>query len=538
MFKSFVTILSKIPTDVYCGFMLFLFITALQYFHYLPKRYSKVLSNISKAAKIDGDIYSRVEHLVDVIEKEIENEKKSPDIDIFLKEKNKFFIDLLEKVKMKLYDGDFAGMVDIINYDTVVKKHGYRYFASLMPGIFTGLGILGTFLGLVGGLEGLDFSNSSALEGGMKVLISGMSLAFVTSVVGITLSIFWSIIDRSFISGYKRSIEIFNNIFEKDLEEPRIYDLLNEIKELEEEQKNSINTLASDISLEVQNIMEAQVLPYVSDTLVKVLDEGIVSKLDRSFDRIIGEAMYASESSKVLLEKFVDAASENQIDGLNRVVKKFIDSMNSALEGRFEALASSIDEMISWQNSMTENVEGLLKDIGNTSLNIKEINNSVEDTILRFSEYFGNVSNANNKLLENISLIESMSKNTTKLIEDASYIFDDLIDEKSTLESQKDEYIKLMEGYTSEVSQKVSELQRNWSEVSTNLNNLNSGLQKSMGEFGEKTHSSLEQSFDVFDKELAKITIYLDSTISEIRSSVAELPKVIMEFKKSLDVTS
>lgn len=310
------------------------------------------------------------------------------------------------------------------------------------------------------------------------------------------------------------------------------------IVELEEEQRSSINTLASDISLEVQNIMQSIVMPQFAGALVKVLDDGVVSKIDQSFGKVLGEVKTASENSNLLLEKFVDTASTNQIEGLNKIVQEFINNMNGALEGRFEALAHSIDEMISWQSSMTNNVGKLLADITDTSLNIKEINSSVEDTILRFSNYFDKVNNANEKLIENINLIESTSQNIARFITEASQIFKKLNEEKGLFETQKDNYVKLMESYTAQVSQKIAELQQNWNQVSKNLYNLNSSLQQSMGEFGEKTHSSLKQSFEIFDRELALIARYLDGTISEIRSSVAELPIVISEFKKSLDVAN
>lgn len=537
MFINLVTAFSKIPTDIYCILMVAIFIIAMWYFHRLPKKYSGTLTVLSRAFKIEGDIHSKASHAVEVLEKEIEKQKKLSDP--HLKGEDKlYFLNLLEKIKSCLYNGDFSSISEVVNYDTIIAKHGYRSFAGLMPGIFTGLGILGTFLGLVGGLKGLDFSNPSALEGGMNILISGMYLAFVTSVVGIVLSISWSIIDKNRIAKYKSRVDVFNNMFEKYLEKPKLHDFLAKILELEEEQRSSINTLASDISLEVQNIMQSIVMPQFADALVKVLDDGVVSKIDQSFGKVLGEVKTASENSNLLLEKFVDTASANQIEGLNKIVQEFINNMNSALEGRFEALAHSIDEMISWQSSMTNNVGKLLADIADTSLNIKEINSSVEDTILRFSNYFDKVNNANEKLIENINLIESTSQNIAKFITEASQIFKELNEEKGLFETQKDNYVKLMESYTAQVSQKISELQQNWNQVSKNLYNLNSSLQQSMGEFGEKTHSSLKQSFEIFDRELAVIARYLDGTISEIRSSVAELPLVISEFKKSLDVAS
>ena len=54
-----------------------------------------------------------------------------------------------------------------------------------MPGIFTGVGLLGTFLGLTVGLGGIDFSNIETMKSGIEVLLKGTTTAFWTSVVGL-----------------------------------------------------------------------------------------------------------------------------------------------------------------------------------------------------------------------------------------------------------------------------------------------------------------------------------------------------------------
>lgn len=64
--------------------------------------------------------------------------------------------------------------------------------SEVMPGVLTGIGILFTFLGLSAGIFGLDPTNAEQLTSGVSRLLSGMSLAFLTSIAGLGTSLWWT----------------------------------------------------------------------------------------------------------------------------------------------------------------------------------------------------------------------------------------------------------------------------------------------------------------------------------------------------------
>lgn len=76
-------------------------------------------------------------------------------------------------------------------------------FWQAYGGIFTGLGILGTFLGLTYGLSGLDMSNNiETLQNSIKKLLSGVESAFVTSLVGIAGALIYSGVHHQLIKNF------------------------------------------------------------------------------------------------------------------------------------------------------------------------------------------------------------------------------------------------------------------------------------------------------------------------------------------------
>jgi hypothetical protein len=71
-----------------------------------------------------------------------------------------------------------------------------RLFLAV-PGILTGIGVLGTFVGLQMGIGGLDLKNLMNLETSIVPLIEGCAVAFSTSVWGVTASLLFSGLEKA-----------------------------------------------------------------------------------------------------------------------------------------------------------------------------------------------------------------------------------------------------------------------------------------------------------------------------------------------------
>ena len=87
------------------------------------------------------------------------------------------------------------------NEENLISNHIDIRFYNALPGILTGLGILGTFLGLMFGLSNLDFASadSNELREGIAGLLSGATIAFSTSVWGMLSSICFNVLEKKCI---------------------------------------------------------------------------------------------------------------------------------------------------------------------------------------------------------------------------------------------------------------------------------------------------------------------------------------------------
>ena len=200
---------------------------------------------------------------------------------------------------------------DYINDDTVTHGPGNATLAELIPSLLTSLGILGTFMGLSRGLSSLNFADSTELVEGIPVLLEGMRFAFGTSVAGISCRIVFNMRNRISQGSSYRAIDDFVTSFT---------------------QLAMSRPLDNDVQLIIQNQDRNYMLQGINDTLVERLADNVGRSITRAMTPV-------SDS----MDRFIIGATRNQIDGVNRIVARFLDEMDRSLGNQFSAMASAMD---------------------------------------------------------------------------------------------------------------------------------------------------------------------------------------------------
>lgn len=109
----------------------------------------------------------------------------------------------------------YIGTCDLEEYinEDLLDRVGMNYFNSGVSGTLTGLGILGTFLGLSMGLGSFSGDDIFTISDNVGPLLSGMKVAFHTSVYGIFFSLVFNFMYRSIMSDAYGKLENFLNVF-------------------------------------------------------------------------------------------------------------------------------------------------------------------------------------------------------------------------------------------------------------------------------------------------------------------------------------
>lgn len=143
-------------------------------------------------------------------------------IDDFFSQKtlDRLFLEYREKIRAQRETGQvLADIEDYINEDVLATKSWQPVIVQI-PGTLTGLGILGTFVGLIMGIGEVTFTSVDAALSSVQVLLNGIELAFYSSIAGVILSILFNISYRIIWNMLLRDLDQFTESFHKNIVPP------------------------------------------------------------------------------------------------------------------------------------------------------------------------------------------------------------------------------------------------------------------------------------------------------------------------------
>ena len=138
-------------------------------------------------------------------------------IDRFFQQKtlDGLFEEYREKVQHQRETGQIVSDLDEVLNEDVLALHTWKGVIAQLPGTLTGLGILGTFVGLLLGLRNISFVTVEAALGSVQSILAGIDTAFYTSIAGVILSILFNIINNVLRNIMNRETGLFLEEFHK-----------------------------------------------------------------------------------------------------------------------------------------------------------------------------------------------------------------------------------------------------------------------------------------------------------------------------------
>ena len=234
------------------------------------------------------------------------------------------------RARMKTYKTKrgYSHSCDLDEYinEDLLDRVGMNYFNSGISGTLTGLGILGTFLGLSMGLGSFNGNDIYTISDNVGPLLSGMKVAFHTSVYGIFFSLVFNVAYRSIMSDAYEKLENFLNAFRQFAQPPA-----------SSEDENSATML--------------------------VYQANMANALKQLVDFAKGNAM-------------------EQTEGVERIVNRFVEQMNGALGVNFQKLGNQLKSTGDLQMITTNNSKELIE----TAAALVEVNRNMQETLTQLQE--------------------------------------------------------------------------------------------------------------------------------------------------------
>lgn len=282
------------------------------------------------------------------------------------------------------------GKIEISDINLRIKKS----LCETVPGMMTGLGLLGTFLGLIIGLK--DFNTDyEVIQESISNLLGAIKTAFITSIYGVSFSLFFNTV---FKNEYSKLRKVCDENLEFQDEET-----LNNIE--------SIKDSTSKIQYSTSEVFERGLISIDSnlDKIHKSITNDITQRINSSIKSLTNN-----------VNDFIENLAKNQEDQLKLLVDSYVNKMNEVLGNQFNELRESLSCINNEGKAISENMKVLSDNLAKTSetvistnKNYSELNDKFVDYIVKINEYQGIITSSNESLNDNLQILAEKYSETS-----------------------------------------------------------------------------------------------------------------------------
>jgi hypothetical protein len=252
-----------------------------------------------------------------------------------------------------------------------------EYFKHL-PGILTGVGIIGTFRGLIQGLRNfLPSLDPTQMQEALKALIKVVGDAFLTSAAAITLAILFTLIEKLLLNACYRKVEAIqrsvDRLFDAGVGEEYLERLVTASETSATQAIQIKDALVADLKQILTEVTTRQVeasardSKEISNRVAQVIVERLGGPIDTISEAVRyvgasqGEAIHAMLAD--VLVRFSDqmhAMFGGQMSGVSELLTQTTSAMEQTA-ARFDRLAASVESAgKNTTDAMTGKIEGSL----------------------------------------------------------------------------------------------------------------------------------------------------------------------------------
>ena len=542
-----------------------------------------VIIYLSSCFKVLNDINNDIRGIIGYLSRMQKNAESFGDID-------KFYVEHFEDInkefreykKIYLIWEDFRKSLTI-HKDSQIEEiysstdaswyFSYQNFTQGMNmsfwqnygGTFTGLGILGTFLGLTIGLYGIDMTSSDVevLKAGIAELLSGVQLAFITSLFGIFFAVIYGVFHNYNLKRLRNNINSLALQIEEMFPRRTIEEWLHQNNEEARQQTNALKNIGEDVAQAIYEGFDEHINNGISE-LSRQIEEKISPLFEKIYEAIdklndggasaVGEIMAERTGSQMekfsaSLEQFTSNIQQSMLSSqqltteMNRNVLETLSEMRNILnEGttelanrQKEAMKENSIAISSLTDSMSKFTDQQQKMLSQSAINnasqMKLATDLFRDTVSKHSEAIDQSYDRMSEFVQSTEGILSRLKEATISLGE---VFVPIQQAISILKSCLEQTDKATKQFHTEIALQINKLTAANQRNETSISNLVSGL-KEYEKNVEQAWLNYESNFNRVGGELEKATNIITERLQKYNEMMnSGITSALSNFDKSV----
>jgi len=440
------------------------------------------------------------------------------------------------------------------NKESIVDTYINADFFKHLPGILTGVGIIGTFSGLVWGLG--KFNSEEASET-LNLLLGEVTSAFIGSGLAILFAILITFFEKQVLNKCYQEVEELNKSLDSIYAAGVGEDYLARLVKAAESSATHAASLKDALIRDLEELMNRQTA-NISGSIAVALKEPL-GKIGNAVENFsTGQGQAVSNLLENLIAGFmekIDQTFGSQIQGVNEAIQKSSEAMASVqtslteLVGKISRAGEDVADQMS--KKMEESMERAAQAQERMNEQLRAFINELKELIIRQQGETKDVMDETMKkvLTELEAAIRSIQTERNKQIDQDKIRIDDLTNSTKVLYGGLSENVsKLIEDIknsTIKTEQNISEIQRVSTSAISGMNDGALNMKIAADKFtnaGDSIVSVLERSKDLAQTmENASSTLQLtSSTIKDLfdgyQQSKRENEKYVLELTGLVEV--
>src|SRR5882757_4060304 len=277
-----------------------------------------------------------------------------------------------------------------------------RYHAAL-PNLLVGAGLLFTFLGLAAALGTaggiISGGDQAGRNNALKVLLDTASFKFITSLIGLLLSILYALFRKSCLKRTERAIDGFLTVLETRVPLLTPAALQQEANELLKRQSTQLETFSTDLAVNLGSVF------------------------DNAFNERLGEHIAPLTNA---MQRLADGMGSRNEDALKAMLDTFVQKLQGGTGERMQDVAKSLE-------GLSSRLEGLQSGLGDAAVRMAQsadamasrMGEGAEAALSRITDQIGGIADGLRNIVDQTSAAgTNAGRDMSERIEAAAKMFE------------------------------------------------------------------------------------------------------------------